>query len=44
MSEPLVVMSIGGIFKKDFRYLTSSKVYAFTQKALSGLYFRVEVD
>jgi hypothetical protein len=35
--EPLVVMAVGGIFKKDFRYLTSYKGLIFFTKSPSQL-------
>jgi hypothetical protein len=31
--EPLVVMAVGGIFKKDYRYLTSYKGLIFFTKS-----------
>jgi hypothetical protein len=37
MAEPLVVISMGGIFKKDFRYLTSYKGLCFYTKSPSRL-------
>ena len=37
IEQPLVVMSIGGLFKKDFRYLTSYKGLIFYTKSSSEL-------
>lgn len=37
LAEPLVVISTGGIFKKDFRYLTSYKGLCFYTKSPSEL-------
>jgi hypothetical protein len=37
VDQPLVVMSTGGIFKKDFRYLTSYKGLIFYTKSPSQL-------
>jgi hypothetical protein len=37
MAEPLIVISVGGIFKKDFRYLTSYKGLIFYTKSHSQL-------
>jgi hypothetical protein len=36
-AEPLVVISKGGVFKKDFRYLTSYKGLCFYTKSPSQL-------